>query len=330
MMNREYLQLAHNYDPKRHCIAGYHLSEKLDGMRAYWDGGISRGKLCSMVSYANTAKDFRKREPPVATGLWSRYGKSIQAPDWWLDALPKNIPLDGELYMGRGKFQSLISCVKKDTPTADWSDVEYIVFDIPSDYYMFTPGKINNPNCKLNITESTLLRINPLKFYQLAPALFNRKVEQNDVWSLAKQIILPMSTEMAEEVVHNEIDIITTCGGEGVMLRNPNSIWMPKRTHDLLKVKKYHDAEGVITGYTWGTGKLEGLMGSATVNWDGVIFDLSGFTDAERELTHSVGEPGTNVSDDVINNKFPRGMVISFKYRELTDAGVPKEARYKR
>ena len=42
-MNREFVQLAQVYDPKKHGIAGWFVSEKLDGMRCLWDGGITRG-----------------------------------------------------------------------------------------------------------------------------------------------------------------------------------------------------------------------------------------------------------------------------------------------
>ena len=329
-MNREYLQLAHTFNPEKHCIAGWHLSEKLDGMRAYWDGGISRGKLCSEVPWANTAKDYRRVTPPFATGLWSRYGKPIAAPDYWLDELPENIPLDGELYMGRGQFQSLISCVKRLDAGPEWDDVQYKVFDIPSDYYMFSSGKINNPNCKLEFEDIFIERpvVNPFKFHQLRDALANRRVEFGDHWSLLEHVKLSFSTEDALEQMYHHLNCITNNGGEGVVLRNPNSVWVPKRTHDLLKVKKLHDAEGLVTGYTWGKGKLEGLMGSMTISWGDKSFELSGFTDAERLLTDNYGEPGSLVAGDVSNNMFPRGSIVTFKYRELTRDGIPKEARY--
>jgi DNA ligase-1 len=142
MANREFLQLAQNYNPIRHGIGGWFASEKLDGMRAYWDGGISRGILTSQIKYANTAKDYRRLTPVRATGLWTRYAKPIAAPNWWLDLLPANVPLDGELYMGHGKFQELVSCVKKLEPGPEWHSVCYMVFDVPSDYMMFAPGRI--------------------------------------------------------------------------------------------------------------------------------------------------------------------------------------------
>ena len=130
MAKREFLMLAHTYKPKKYGVGGWFLSEKLDGMRAYWDGGISRGILKSDVPWANTAKDERYIEPPIATGLWSRYGNVIHAPDWWLDKLPA-IPLDGELYIPEAR-QRLMSIVKDTTPGTGWQDVKYYVFDMPA------------------------------------------------------------------------------------------------------------------------------------------------------------------------------------------------------
>ena len=53
-MKREYVQLAHVFDSKKHSPAGWYASEKLDGQRAWWDGGVSRGMPAAQVPYANT------------------------------------------------------------------------------------------------------------------------------------------------------------------------------------------------------------------------------------------------------------------------------------
>ena len=112
MARREFLQLAHTYDPVKHQVGGWYLSEKFNGMRAYWDGGYTRGKLTSQVPFANTTKDYRRVHSPHATGLWTRYGKAIFAPKWWLDSLPQGNALDGELYAGKGKFHRLCLLLK--------------------------------------------------------------------------------------------------------------------------------------------------------------------------------------------------------------------------
>ena len=93
--------LAKNYadeDP-----SGYWMSEKLDGIRATWDG-----------------KDLRTRN-----------GNVIAAPAWFLKSLPFP-PLDGELWAGRGRFAEVSSIVRKKVPVdAEWKKVRYHVFDVP-------------------------------------------------------------------------------------------------------------------------------------------------------------------------------------------------------
>jgi DNA ligase-1 len=81
---------------------GYWMSEKLDGMRAYWDG----------------------------TKLLSRLGNLIHAPEWFTKTLPL-FSLDGELWLGRKQFQKLIGIVRRNAPGPDWHEVTYRVFDAP-------------------------------------------------------------------------------------------------------------------------------------------------------------------------------------------------------
>ena len=149
MAKREFLQLAHVFDPKKHSVAGWFLSEKLDGLRCFWDGGITRGKLCSAVPWANMEKASRLILPPTSTGLWTRYGHPIMAPGWFIDKLPQNLPLDGELYAGRGMFQTVVSVTKKLTPNDhEWAAISYKVFDLPPYMEIFKDGKINTTNFK--------------------------------------------------------------------------------------------------------------------------------------------------------------------------------------
>jgi len=80
------------------------ISEKLDGVRALWDG-----------------KKLRFRS-----------GRAIAAPAWFLAALPSEA-LDGELWMGRGSFDRLSGAVRKAQPVdEEWQHVRYMVFDAPA------------------------------------------------------------------------------------------------------------------------------------------------------------------------------------------------------
>lgn len=82
----------------------YLVSEKLDGVRALWDG----------------------------TTLRFRSGRKIAAPAWFLAKLPKT-PLDGELWMGRGSFDVVSGIVRRLQPIdAEWEKVKYLVFELPN------------------------------------------------------------------------------------------------------------------------------------------------------------------------------------------------------
>jgi DNA ligase-1 len=346
---RHMLMLAHTYVHGA-PIGGWYASEKLDGMRAFWDGGITRGKPCSEIPFANTAKDARLVIKPKATGLWSRYGKVIHAPNWWLDSLPQ-IPLDGELYGGRNGFQGLMSTVKDHTPGAGWTRVEYRVFDAPPPHVVFSDGEINETNFKRKFVHlaAKLPKIEyPLpgvpQFRTVLKWLCGNPIS-NDVVKIHHQIELPFATTEAVKKLNVMLDTITSAGGEGVMLRSPTSIWVPQRTRTLLKCKALNDAEGVVTGYTFGRetdlgSKLLGLMGALVLDFRGKRFELSGFTDAERVLAtlgmnpvdsafeYGCKHPGEAVPEIFYNPMFPRGSVVTFRYRELTDDLLPKEARY--
>ena len=125
------------------------------------------------------------------------------------------------------------------------------------------------------------------------------------------------------------------------MVRRAWSPWRPERSSDLLKIKPFEDSEATVIGYTWGRetdlgSKLLGLMGNLVVSWEGKEFELSGFTNEERVLyvgdckANLIGaaHPGERCAPNIHSASFPIGSTVTFKYRELTDAGIPKEARF--
>jgi DNA ligase-1 len=84
-------------------VSRYLVSEKLDGVRALWDG----------------------------QSLRFRSGKTINAPDWFVAGLPKQ-PLDGELWIARGQFERVSGTVRREIPDdAAWRDVRYMIFELP-------------------------------------------------------------------------------------------------------------------------------------------------------------------------------------------------------
>lgn len=374
-MKREFLLLAQNYNADKHgSCPGWYASEKLDGVRAFWDGGISRGIAASDVPYANVAKHERYIHPPVATGLWTRYGQPIQAPSWWLDVLPK-IPLDGELWMGKQAFQRTTSTVRSLTPNhTDWRSVRYMVFDSPPLSEVFGNGSVNNSFFKKTFDTSTLLwasikgterkveTLNSETPFYMSLRFLGSNIKPSETLQVHNQHLLPYVGPMAKADIDHHLDAIERNGGEGLMLRSPVSFWKPERSWNLLKVKRLYDMEGTVLGYKWAkptdldksvsgqvTNKLLGLMGAVTLRLDsGVVFDLgSGFTDEERrmkfdglaggmtsgeseEIAYQEGtlNPGAEANYRFYNPRYPRGSKITFKYRELSDDGCPKEARH--
>lgn len=306
---REFLMLAQTYKGQK--IDGWYMSEKMDGMRAWWDGGVSRGKDSRSLPWANNAKSSG-----ISTGLWSRYGNIIYAPSAWLGRLPP-IPLDGELWMGRGSFQETMSVCRSHVPDDRWNHVKYCVFDSPSYDAVFTSGRINGVNCKLEIKLDDCL--DAIGRVHHAARNFESVIELFDSmqWS---DVACPVTQYKARDwdTVTEYCDLILSLRGEGVMVRHPGSYWCPNRSSLLLKVKPYQDAEGFIVGWEPGNGKYEGMLGALLIQWGKVQFALSGFTDAERAL--NADGPSC----------FKLGEAVTFKYRELTDSGVPKEARYYR
>lgn len=136
--------LAKTFDPDKHRVGGWWMSEKRDGQRAFWDGGITRGVPKKQVPWANNAKDERYVDEQIATGLWSRYGNVIHAPDHWLDSLPP-VCLDGELYLDRGAFQETRKIISTIEPGPGWRDIRFLIIDTPNLGDVLQAGQIRNP-----------------------------------------------------------------------------------------------------------------------------------------------------------------------------------------
>lgn len=356
-MKAEFLQLAHTYKPGKHSLAGQYVSEKLDGQRAFWDGGITRGMPAAGVPWSNTAKD---KHDFKSTGLWSRYGKVIHAPGWWLDKLPRMM-LDGEMYAGRGKFQLVESVCRTSVGTSDWRPIKYMVFDSPPCRPMFADRDIENPNWVAKLRGMLTFAAPLIDFkcmgdvsgFQSRYEYLRDLLPRNEVVDVHQQHLLAFDTQKATREVGELLDSIVSNGGEGVILKSRSNIWSPVRAKDMLKWKPFHDLEATVVGYTTGRetdkgSKLLGLMGALICRIPKGEFKVSGFTDVERGLTENpassvpyrddmnswtatgwaAAHPEEVCPDWISSIRFPRGSVVTIKYRETTDAGLPKEARY--
>nr|WP_233212685.1 DNA ligase [Collimonas sp. PA-H2] len=114
--------LANVYHPGI-ALADYWVSEKLDGVRGYWDG----------------------------EQLLTRGGQRINAPHWFTAGWPK-VALDGELWAGRGQFNHAVSTARREAPDdAAWRRMRFMVFDLPA-----YPGTFDQ---RLPALQSTLARL---------------------------------------------------------------------------------------------------------------------------------------------------------------------------
>jgi DNA ligase-1 len=245
------LLLAHRWENDAD-IAGWWMSEKLDGVRAFWSG----------------------------SELVSRQGNRFFAPDWFVDGLPDE-PLDGELWLGRKRFQRAVSIVRRQDGSEQWRQIKYLVFDAPSVEQPFEG------------------RLEALKGLVAG-------VGQPHV-----QVVDHLRCNGVEHL-RQELQRVERLGGEGLMLRQPGSTYQVGRSSTLLKVKRFHDAEARVVAHLPGTGKHKNRLGALRVELpDGTQFSVgTGLSDAEREDPPALGS------------------LITFRYQELSDGGVPRFPSY--
>ena len=275
-------------------IKGWLASEKLDGIRCIWTG----------------------------EHLLTRQGKKFNfVPEWFLGKLPKGLPLDGELWCGRGiKNYQYIAGIsswggitflnkleeaqkkpdsKKSKKVLEkykeldkkWKNVTFQVFDSPVSDIPYEE--------RIKLVKSKLK--NPLKLVKF----FKIK---------------------SEEQLQEYYDNIITLEGEGVMIRAPGSPYEEKRSRLLLKMKPIEDSEGQIMEYKEGEGKYKGLLGSF----------ICQMIEKGKPVFLESGEPKTfciSGMDDSVRKNYksthPIGTLITYTYSQLTGDGYPRFPRYK-
>lgn len=246
------LLLAETYRRGAVTVSDYLVSEKLDGVRAYWDG-----------------KNLRTRR-----------GRIIVAPDWFTAKLPAEA-LDGELWLGHQRFDDISGLVRRETLTAEseklWRSVRYMVFELPQGEGDF------------------FTRYQRLK-------------------RLCFHVGVPWLEAIAQYPIADEAELdarlrdVLAAGGEGLMLHKKDALYVSGRSNVLLKVKPWLDAEARVIGYVAGKGKYQGQTGSLRVE------------DAEgRQFS-----VGSGLSDALRKQPPPVGTLITYRYREKTERGMPR------
>ena len=208
------------------------MSEKYDGVRAHWDGRQLR----------------------------TRGGEQINAPAGFTAGWPA-LPMDGELWAGRGRFEHAQSAAAREQPDdAQWRALRYMVFDLPAH-----PGSFDERLAALRATVSAL----------------------NHTWVQA----VPQRKVAGDAELQALLREVVRGGGEGLMLHRGASLYRAGRGDDLLKLKTHDDAEARVIAHVPGKGKHAGRLGALMVETpEGRRFALgTGFTDAQRADPPPVG-----------------------------------------
>ena len=225
------LLLAQVYRPGL-PLQDYWVSEKYDGVRGFWDGRTLR----------------------------TRGGETVQAPAWFTAGWPE-VPMDGELWAGRGRFSHAQSTTRQQQPgDVAWRQMRFMVFDLPGDKGTFD---------------------------ERLPAL-NALVESlGQPWVQAVPQRRVANDAALQALLHRTV----RAGGEGLMLHRGASLYRAGRSDDLIKVKTHEDTEARVVAHLPGKGRHAGRLGALLVETpSGQRFRLgAGFSDADRESPPPVG-----------------------------------------
>lgn len=222
--------------------------------------------------------------------LFTRGGERVQAPTWFTAGWP-NTPLDGELWAGHGQFAKASSTVRQQVPDdAAWRGMHFMVFDMPA---------LGGP------------------FTERITALHNAVALIGQPWVVA--VVQTRAT--THTALMAQMHRVVKAGGEGLVLHRGASLYTAARNDDLLKVKPFEDAEAVVLGHQAGRGKYIGMLGALQVE------SVASGNAAAPGVRFKIG---TGLSDAQRRNPPPVGSVVTYRFRGLTDAGVPRFASFVR
>lgn len=311
-MKKEFLTLAHHYNP--HCFVKnteWLASRKLNGWSCLWDGGVTRGQIAASVSWYYMGRS----KPTYSTGLWTlgrgNKPKVIHAPNWWLDELPKEVPIHGELWKDDDLelVKSICGQGVKGRVDSRWENIKLMAYNVKP-YSLLGLKKMWESKFYENTSWVTRIR-----HAKVMGSKYVDWVTQTPVYS----------SKEFDTFFENAVNQ----GWEGAMLVNPYGYYKSHRSYDLLKRKPVFEDVAEVIGYEDGkTGKTLGKMGSIAVKhtWDEkvltvpggrypminqtVMFGVSGWEDGERDW-------------DYVKATYPIGSEIHFKYNGVTKDGIP-------
>ena len=243
----------------------------------------------------------------------SRNEKPFNAPDWFKQSIPDE-DFDGELWVGRDNFEKMGVVRKKIPIDEEWKAIKYIVYDLPN---LKVPFKERIKSLKKIVEDNNKqwdeykLTLDESYHHLKSPLIF------------AKQTIIKNKDHL--EMIYQEI---IKEGGEGIMLKHPDSTYENKRSNMMLKYKPVFDEEAIIIDYKLGKGKYEGLLGAFICK---PLINMNTYHLIDSNENHEFTISGM---DDEIRNEFdtshPIGTIISYEHSGKTTTGKPRFGRYVR
>jgi DNA ligase-1 len=206
-----------------------------------------------------------------------RSGLPIAVPAWFTARLPA-LALDGELWLGRRRFEALSGAVRRQQPDdAEWRQIRYMVFELPG-----------------------------------APGGFAQRAAR--IEALVRATAWPQLVAVAQKMVADRAGLqanlkaVVDGGGEGLVLHRADALYATGRHAALLKLKPLHDAEAVVVAHLPGRGKHAGRMGALRVRTtEGMEFQIgTGFSDAQREQPPRIGTTVTYTHRGITAGEVPR------------------------
>ncbi len=214
--------------------------------------------------------------------LLTRGGKKLNPPKWFTKDYPP-FAVDGELWTKRSDFENISSIVRSQNSNNRWKLITHNIFEVP------------------NQQGGLFERLSVLEGY----------LDKNPISHLK---ILKQTVVESKQHLQDTLQQVISNKGEGVVVRNPNSLYETGRLSSALKVKKYFDTECTVLKILPGRGKYLGKMGSVLCQTDdGKQLKIgSGFKDKDRSNPPSIGSK------------------ITFKYYGFTKKGKHKYPVYLR
>ena len=278
MLAKEYKDFEGNPNAS---VIGWWMSEKFDGYRAIWNGRCFK----------------------------SRTNNRFSVPRWFSEMMPQGVALDGELWMGRGRFNKcgLFRRIRpkktadREQWEQDWADagVIYKVFDLPNSQLKFEERmmKLKNIISKQIVSEFVFKGAFIIKTF---PLEFTEQIKIN-------------SRDQLEDKFNN----VVSNNGEGLILREPLSIYERRRSPSMLKYKLQADMECKIIGYKDGTGINKGRLGSFICQF------------LNKDTVFTVGGMNTDVRKKY-KTTHKLNTIITIQYNGFTSGGKPRHPRYLR